>query len=81
MFKKYLTLTLAVLALNVAFGATAFGTSSDEEKAARDVAKVKANIVRLGTGTDARIEVKLKDGSKLKGYVSQINEKWFCCDE
>ena len=68
---------MAVLVLNVAFGATAFGTSSDEEKAARDVAKVKANIARLGTGTDARIEVKLKDGSKLKGYVSQINENSF----
>ncbi len=77
MFKKYLTLTLAVLVLNLAFGATAFGSTSNEEKAARDAEKVKANIVKLGTGKDARIEVKLKDGGKLKGYVSQINENSF----
>ena len=77
MFKKYLTLTLSVLLLNLAFGATAFGAASNEEKAARDAEKVKANIVKLGTGKDARVEVKLKDGGKLKGYVSQINENSF----
>ncbi len=68
---------LAFLVLNMAFGATAFGATSNEEKAARDAAKVKASIASLGTGTDARVEVKLKDGSKLKGYVSQINENSF----
>lgn len=77
MFKKYFTLTLAVLVLNLAFGATAFGGTANEEKAARDAAKVKANIAKLGTGKDARVEVKLKDGGKLKGYVSQINENSF----
>jgi len=38
---------------------------------------VSENISKLGTGKDARIEVKLKDGTKLKGYVSQINENNF----
>ena len=32
---------------------------------------------KLGTGTDARVEVKLKDGKKLKGYISQINDESF----
>jgi len=77
MFKKYLTLTLAVLVFNLALGATAFGTSTNEEKDAKRAEKVKANITKLGTGKDARVEVTLKDGTKIKGYVSQINEAGF----
>lgn len=77
MFKKYLTLTMSVLVLNLAFGSTAFGGTTNEEKAAKQAEKVKANVTKLGTGKDARVEVKLKDGTKLKGYVSQINENSF----
>ncbi len=39
--------------------------------------KVKTEIAKLGVGTDARIKVKLKDGTKLKGYVSEIKENSF----
>ncbi len=77
MFKRSFTMMLSILVLNLAFGATAFGETTKEEKAAKQAEKVKANIAKLGTGTDARVEVKLKDGTKLKGYVSQINESSF----
>jgi len=76
MFKKYLTTILAVMVLNLAFGATAFATT-EGEKEAKFAEKVKTNVTKLGTGKDARVEVKLKDGTKLKGYVSQINEGSF----
>lgn len=32
---------------------------------------------RLDTGRDARVEVQLRDKTKLKGYVSQIKENSF----
>jgi uncharacterized membrane protein YdfJ with MMPL/SSD domain len=48
-----------------------------EEKAAELTAKVKREIVKLGTGPDARIEVKLRDKTKLKGYISQVGENSF----
>jgi hypothetical protein len=35
---------------------------------------VKEGIHKLGTGLDARIEVKLRDKTKLKGYVSEAGE-------
>ena len=76
MFKKYLSLALMVLAINLAFGATAFANTK-EDKETKSAEKVKANIVKLGTGKDARVEVKLRDKTKLKGYVSQISEKSF----
>ena len=44
--------------------------NSKIESEAEFSAKVKAEIMKLGIGTDARIKVKLRDDSKLKGYVS-----------
>ena len=38
---------------------------------------MKTDVAKLGTGKDSRIQVKLKDGTKLKGYVSQISENSF----
>ena len=39
--------------------------------------KVRSEIARLGTGPDARVEVKLNDKTKLKGYVSESDETRF----
>jgi hypothetical protein len=47
------------------------------EKEVKFAQKVKARVTKLGSGPDAKVEVKLKDGRKLKGYVSQINEDGF----
>lgn len=62
--------------INLAFGATVFANPKPN-KEARFAEKVKSEIVKLGTGTDARVAVKLLDKTKLKGYVSQINENGF----
>ncbi|HEX8424277.1 MAG TPA: hypothetical protein VF634_12735 [Pyrinomonadaceae bacterium] len=43
----------------------------------RNVEKVKANIRRLGTGEAARVELKLWDGRKLKGYLREAGEDNF----
>jgi small nuclear ribonucleoprotein (snRNP)-like protein len=76
MFKKYLTLILAVLVLNLSLSATAFA-GTKEDKIAKSAEKVKANIAKIGIGKDARVEVKLRDDTKLKGYISRINENSF----
>ncbi len=76
MFKKYLTLILTILVINLSLGATAFADTNDD-KAAKFADKVKVNITKLGTGKEARVQVKLKDGTKLKGFISKINENSF----
>lgn len=76
MFKKYLTLALALLVINLSLGASVYA-GGKADKDARFAEKVKNEIAKLGTGTDARIEVKLRDKTKLKGYISQINENSF----
>ena len=76
MFKKYLIVVLTFLVLNLSLSSVAFA-QTQSEKDTKFAAKVKTNITKLGTGTDAKIQVKLKDGNRLKGYVSQINENSF----
>lgn len=76
MFKKTLVLGLCSLILNLFLGTAAFAETK-EEKDAKHAAKVRSNIHKLGQGKDARVQVKLKDGTKLKGYVSRINADSF----
>ncbi len=67
---------IGVLILSMS-AATMTPGKSKEEKAAEFAGKVKAGITRLGVGPDARVEVKLRDRTKLKGYVSQIGDESF----
>jgi len=76
MLKKVLSLALAALLINAA-GASPVFASSKAEKEARFIEKVRAGIGGLGTGTEARIEVKLRDRRKLKGYVGEAGAESF----
>ena len=76
MFRKYISILFIVLVVNL-LGVFPVIASTKEEKEAQFAEKVKANIAKLGTGKDARVEVKLKDGTKLKGYVSKIDDESF----
>lgn len=76
MFKKLLSLTLAVLVINLACAASV-SANPLTTKEPQFVEKVKAGVAKLGTGQDAHIEVKLQDGTKLKGYISEANDDGF----
>jgi hypothetical protein len=76
MFKKSLTFILTVLVFNLFLSGVAFA-GSKEEKAAKLAVKVKAGVENLGSGKDAKVEIKLYDKTKLKGYINQIGENSF----
>ena len=76
MFKKVLSLALVGFLFSVA-GPRLTYAGSREEKATRFAEKVKEGIGKLGTGPEARIEVKLRDKTKLKGYVNEAREDSF----
>lgn len=77
MIKRNLsTLLIGALIFSLIASPTALAKSK-EEKAAEFALKVKSEISRLGTGPDARIEVKLRNKTKLKGFVSSIGEESF----
>lgn len=52
-------------------------TKSNEEKIREHAAKVKLAIAKLGVGESVRVEVKLRDKNKLKGYIRDAAEDRF----
>lgn len=69
MFKKLLSLFLVALLINLA-GVTPAYAESKEEKQARVAEKVKASVLKFGTGEAARVKITLRDKTKLAGYIS-----------
>jgi sRNA-binding regulator protein Hfq len=75
MLKKLLSLALAVLLLHAvnAMPVLAFAQAGQEE---RRVEKVKADVARK-VGKKSRVTVKLQNGSKLKGRITQAGADSF----
>ena len=69
MLRKLVTLSLVALVINLT-GVRLVYADSKEEKQVRFAEKVKASVLKLGTGEAARVKVKLRDKTKLEGYVS-----------
>jgi hypothetical protein len=76
MIKKCLSLTLACLLLVTAnFSLVSAQTRADET--ASSTAEVKKSVLKRGTGENKRVKVKMRNGTKLKGYISQAGEDSF----
>lgn len=76
MLKQTLSLVLIVLLAQGAL-VVPVNAKTKEEKAQQHAAKVKAAIAKLGIGESARTEVKLRDETKLKGYIREAGEADF----
>ena len=71
MFRKHLPLVIVALLTHVISFVAPAAASARTEKEARAAAKIKAAVLRLGTGPDACVMVKLWNKTKLKGHVSE----------
>ena len=65
-----LTVALAIICSTV-------GPIFAQTKADKKAAKMKAEITKLGTGPTAHIYLRLNDGSRVAGYVSEIKADSF----
>ena len=77
MCKKLLSLTLAALLIHLLVGAQFASASTDTQKQARLAGKIKLGILKLGIGKEARVAVRLRDKTKLVGYISEVREDRF----
>ena len=75
MLKKICSVMLAALLLQVA-AAPALAKSAVEKETKR-AEKVRTQLVKLGTGTDARVKLILRDKTKLEGYISDAGPESF----
>ena len=76
MFRKLMTLLLLGFVINMGGVRLAYA-DSNEERQARFAEKVKANVLKLGTGESTRVKVKLRDQTKLEGYISDVGAETF----
>lgn len=76
MLKKLLSLLIIGSIMLVAGGRYAVAAGSDAKEAAF-TEKVKAEIAKLGTGPSAQVQIKLRDKTKLKGYIKESNDDHF----
>lgn len=75
MLKKCVSLALAIVLFNCC-AVHVFAVRQGEQEA-RQAAKVKASVAKRGVGEKARIKVKLRDRTEVKGYVSQAGDDSF----
>jgi hypothetical protein len=76
MFTKYFTLVLAFVLFCTASGKAALAKENENAKADQGE-KIKQKVLKRGTGERARASVKLNDGTKLKGYISEAAAEHF----
>ena len=76
MLKKSWALVLAIAVLQMVNAAPA-RAATKAEKEARAAEKVRAGILKLGTGESARVKIKLRDKTKLEGYVGEAGADHF----
>jgi len=76
MLKRFLILAMVALMIQVTSVQIAIARTRSE-RAASATEKVKTDIAKLGTGKQALGKVKLRDGTKLAGYVSEASENSF----
>jgi hypothetical protein len=76
MFRKHLALSLAINLLWLAALPSRVEARQEGAEAAR-AAKVKAAVAQRGTGEKARVTVELRDGRKVRGYVSGAGDNDF----
>jgi hypothetical protein len=77
MLKKYASLITAALLLNTFVFAQSASADTKPDKQARFAEKVKEGIFKLGVGKQSLVEVKLRDKTKLAGYVGEAADESF----
>ena len=76
MTRRTCSIVVACLVTLSTIGQTAFA-SAKPDKDTRFAEKVKAAIVELGAGRTSLVTIKLRDKTRLIGYVSEIRDSSF----
>lgn len=75
MLKRFTSLSLAVSLISL-IGFNPLRVSA-QEGVTKSATKVRKKVAEIGTGPRAKVEVKLRGGAKVKGYISEIADDWF----
>ena len=79
MLRRIPSIMLAVVVMCTALGFHVVGVRAAGD--AQTVEQVRAQVAQIGVGEKARVEIKLRDNTKLKGYVSTAGADSFTVTE
>lgn len=75
MFRKIIALIFSMILVPAAVGIPSINAQSRTDVS--PVERVRTQIARRGTGERARLEVRLRDNTRVKGYVSETGQESF----
>jgi len=75
MIKKCMALVLVCSLLQIASIVALAKTNPESE--AQNIAKLRTAILSLGVGPNAHIKIKLRDKTKVEGYLKEANDDHF----
>ena len=75
MFRRTFAIILSGVLLVTAFGVQHVLAQTANETQATE--KIRAKVQKIGVGSNARVEVKLRDNTRLKGYISTAEQDSF----
>jgi hypothetical protein len=79
MIRRRFTLILSGIIIFAALGLETVQAQTGKET--QLALETRARVQKLGQGRDARVEVKLRDNTKLKGYISEAGQDSFTVTE
>jgi len=74
LFRKVFSISLSMMLLLVPLG---FRSAKAQTGNDGEVDQFRTKVERIGVGRSSRVEVKLRDGKKAKGYVSKLETDSF----
>jgi hypothetical protein len=80
MYRKTVSLSLFCL-FTCPFVCTPAWAGTDAARGVKFAERAKAEILKLGVGPEARVSVKLRDKTKLTGYVSKAEDNLFVVND
>ena len=72
---------LAVMVSGMLWASALGSQPARAQEAARSAERARAEVQRIGVSQKARVEVRLRDGTRLKGYVSTAADDTFVVTE
>ena len=75
MIRRTFAIMLSGMILLAAFGFQHAGAQSLGDEQATE--KTRSKVLKMGVGVNARVEVKLKDNSQFRGYISDATQDSF----
>jgi hypothetical protein len=75
MARRIFAMMLSSFILLTTIGFQQVGAQSLKDQQATE--KLRTKVQKIGIGTNARVDVKLRDNTQLKGYIAEANQDTF----